>query len=113
MIKMIFRPTGAFQPLKYPVLDNPESFSGKEILMSNHSVPRSPFFRRLPRKNYAGLWKPVAVTGVGGTAITLWLDEIVMFAEEILGLIFLFIMAGLIYLLDILMFKSVMPKKEK
>ena len=74
--------------------------------MSNHSThsPRFPIFRRL--------WKPAIVTGAGGTTLALWLDEIVMFGEEILALIFLPIMAGVIYLLDIFMFKSRMPRRE-
>jgi hypothetical protein len=75
--------------------------------MSNHSThsPHFSFFR--------WLWKPVAVTGVGGTAIAYWFEEIVMFGEEILALIFLPIMAGVIYLLDILIFKSRMPRRDK
>lgn len=57
-------------------------------------------------KKYPGLWKPIAITGAGGAALTMWLDEILMFSQEILGLILLPLMAGLIYLLDILMFKD-------
>jgi hypothetical protein len=74
--------------------------------MSNPSThsPRFPIFRRL--------WKPAAVTGASGTAIALWFDEIVMFGEEILALIFLPIMAGVIFLLDIFIFKSHMPHRE-
>lgn len=66
---------------------------------------RYPIFRRL--------WKPAAAVGAGGTAVAVWLEEILMFAWEILALVFLPIMAGAIYLLDILMFKSTTPKKEK
>ncbi len=75
--------------------------------MSNPSThsPRFPIFRRL--------WKPAIVTGASGTALALWLDEIVMFSQEILALIFLPIMAGVIYLLDIFIFKSRMPHIEK
>jgi hypothetical protein len=82
--------------------------------MSNHSthVSRFPIFRWLSRRKYTGLWKPAVVTGAGGTAIAIWLDEIVMFGEEILALIFLPILAGVIYLLDILIFKSRMPRRE-
>jgi hypothetical protein len=74
--------------------------------MSSHPThsPRFPILRRL--------WKPVAVTGAGSTAIAYWLEEIAMFGEEILALIFLPIMAGVIYLLDILIFKSRMPRRE-
>ena len=74
--------------------------------MSNHSTHshRFPIFRRR--------WKRAVVTGAGGTVVAIWLDEIVMFGEEILALIFLPIMAGVIYLLDIFMFKSRMPRRE-
>lgn len=58
------------------------------------------------------LWKPAAVTGAGGTAVAVWLDEIVLFGEEILALIFLPILAGLIYLINIFIFKSHMPQQE-
>jgi hypothetical protein len=74
--------------------------------MSSHSThsPRFPIFRRF--------WKPAVATGAGGTAAAVWFEEIAMFGEEILALIFLPIMAGLIYLLDILIFKSRMPRRE-
>ena len=56
--------------------------------MSNHSThsPRFPIVRRF--------WKPAAVTGAGGTAIVIWFEEIVIFAQDILALIFLPILAG-------------------
>lgn len=74
--------------------------------MSNHSKrsARFPVFRRL--------WKPAAATGAGGTAVAVWLEEILLFGQEILALIFLPIIAGAIYLLDILIFRSHMPKRE-
>ncbi|HSK88224.1 MAG TPA: hypothetical protein VK880_07710 [Anaerolineales bacterium] len=74
--------------------------------MSNHSShsPRFPLFRRL--------WKPAAVTGAGGTAVAVWFEEIIAFGAEILALIFLPVIAGAIYLLDILIFKSRMPRRE-
>ncbi len=74
--------------------------------MPNHSTypHRSPFFRRL--------WKPAAVTGAGGTAAAIWFDEIMLFSSEILALIFLPVMAGVIYLLDIWIFKSCTPCRD-
>ena len=74
--------------------------------MTKHSAypHRFPVFRRL--------WKPVVVTGAGGTAVAIWFEEIIAFSAEILALIFLPIMAGVIYLLDILIFKSRMPRRE-
>jgi hypothetical protein len=81
-------------------------FFRKEIPMSNRSAhpPRFPVFRRL--------WKPVVATGAGGTTIAIWLNEVTTFGEEILALIFLPILAGVIYLLDIFIFKSRMPRRE-
>lgn len=57
-------------------------------------------------------WKPVAATGAGGTAVVLWFEEMMLFVQDILALIFLPILAGIIYLLDIFMFKSRMPRRE-
>ena len=57
-------------------------------------------------------WKPAAVTGASGTAVVIWFEEILMFSQEILALIFLPIMAGVIYLLDISIFKSRLPRRE-
>jgi hypothetical protein len=74
--------------------------------MSNHPTPSSryPILRRF--------WKPAIVTGAGGTAVAVWVEEIVMFGEGILALIFLPILASVVYLLDILIFKSRMPQRE-
>ena len=65
---------------------------------------RPHFFRRL--------WKPAAVTGAGGTAVAVWFEEILLFGQEILVLIFLPFLAGVIYLLDIFIFRSRMPHRE-
>jgi hypothetical protein len=58
------------------------------------------------------LWKPAAVTGAGGTAIAVWFEEILLFSQEILALVFLPIIAGVIYLLNIFIFKSRIPCRE-
>lgn len=73
--------------------------------MLNHAKPASghPAWRRW--------WKPTAVGGAGSIALAVWLDELLLFAEEIIGLILLPIMAGAIYLLDILMFRARLPKE--
>lgn len=70
---------------------------------STHS-PGFPVFRRI--------WKPVAVTGAGGTAVVIWFEEIIAFGAEILSLILLTIMASMIYLLDIFIFRSRLPRRE-
>lgn len=68
------------------------------------SFPRFPSARRL--------WKPAVATGVSGAAVVIWLEEIMAFSAEILALILLPIMASVIYLLDIFIFKSRMPKRD-
>ncbi len=57
-------------------------------------------------------WKPVAVIGAGSSAFAVWFDKILLYVEEILGLIILSIMAGMINLIVILMFKSRFPKRD-
>ena len=52
------------------------------------------------------LWKPAIATGTGGTAIVIWLEEIIFFATEFIGVIFLPILAGIIFLFNIFLFKS-------
>ncbi len=64
------------------------------------------------RRTWRRLWKPALVTGGGTAAIVVWLDEVLAFAEDIIGVLLLPLMAGMIYLLDILMFRSRMPKEE-
>jgi len=68
------------------------------------SSQRFPVIRRL--------WKPLAIGGAGGTATLLWFEEILLFGEEILALIFLPLMAGILYILDNFIFKANMPKRE-
>ncbi len=63
------------------------------------------------RALFKKLWKPAAATGAGGTAIAIWIEEILLIAQELLAFVFLFLMAGVVYLLNLLMFKTRMPKK--
>jgi hypothetical protein len=74
--------------------------------MSNHTIrsTRFPLYRRL--------WKPAVVTGAGATSVVIWFEEIMLYVEEILALVFLPLLAGVIYLLDIFIFKSCMPRRE-
>ncbi|HEY9076283.1 MAG TPA: hypothetical protein VIO61_07050 [Anaerolineaceae bacterium] len=51
-------------------------------------------------------WKPATVIGAGGVTMAAWFEEIVIYAEEILTLILLPLMAGVIYLLNLLAFRS-------
>jgi hypothetical protein len=57
-------------------------------------------------------WKPAAITGAGGAAVMVWFDELLIFGEEILALIFLPLLAGVIYLFDNFVFKSRLPRRE-
>ncbi len=57
-------------------------------------------------------WKPALAGGAGGSALWLWLEEVALFVEDVLALLFLPLMAGLIYLFDILLFKSQMPNRR-
>ncbi len=71
---------------------------------SSTHTPRFGPFRRL--------WKPAAATGIGGTAAAIWFDEIISVSQDILALIFLPILAGTLYILDIFIFKSRIPRRE-
>lgn len=67
-----------------------------------HSVSRFPRLRRF--------WKPAVATGTGGTTLFIWFEEIIAFAGEFIGVIFLPILAGLVYLFKTYVFKSAMPR---
>lgn len=73
----------------------------------SHSSTHPPHFGLFRR-----LWKPAVLIGGGSTTVAVWFDEIIEFGQEILVLIFLPIIAGAIYLLDIFIFKSRMPRRE-
>ena len=62
---------------------------------------------------YRCLWKPAFVTVTAGTAAAIWFEELLLYIEEILALLFISFMAGIIYLFNILVFKSRMPKGEE
>jgi hypothetical protein len=57
-------------------------------------------------------WKPALATGAGGTSLILWFEEIIAFGVEFIGVLFLLILAGPIYLLNHYVFKSATPKPE-
>ena len=65
---------------------------------------RSRLFRRF--------WKPAVATGAGGTAVAVWFEEILIFGEEILALLFFALVGGVMYLFNVLVFKSQMPRHE-
>jgi len=58
-------------------------------------------------------WIPSATAaGAGGTALVIWFEELIVFATEFIGVIFLPILAGIIYLFNHLVFKSAMPHRR-
>lgn len=65
---------------------------------------RSSIFRRF--------WKPAAITGAGGTAGAIWYEEMLLYAEEVLALVFLPILAGVIFLYNTIVFKSRLPRRD-
>jgi hypothetical protein len=67
-------------------------------------TPRPSIFRRF--------WKPAAIAGAGGTAVVIWFEEVLSYAEAILALLFLPILVGVIYLFDIFLFKTRRPRRE-
>jgi len=71
---------------------------------SHTSVPRS----RLRRRWIA----PVVATGAGGTVLMIWLEELIAFATEFIGVIFLPILAAVIYAFNVYVFKSAEPKAD-
>lgn len=51
-------------------------------------------------------WKPTAATAAGGTAGAIWFEEMLLYAEEILALVFLPLLAGAVLLYTKIVFKS-------
>ncbi len=71
--------------------------------MSRHTRPVSPLRR---------FWKPALATGAGGTSLVVWFEEILVIVADFIGVIFLLILAGPIYLLNHFLFKSATPRPE-
>ncbi len=58
-------------------------------------------------------WIPhVTVAGVGGTSLAIWFEEVTAFLAEFIGVIMLPVLAGVIYLFNIFIFKSAKPKAD-
>jgi hypothetical protein len=77
-----------------------------ETSMSNLPSPVSRF------QGYRKLWKPALATGTGGAAFAIWFEEIITFVAEFIGVLFLPLLAGLIYLFNHYVFKSTAPNIE-
>lgn len=68
--------------------------------MSNYPKPAQCSLR------FRRLWKPVVAAGTGGAALVIWIEEILAFATEFIGIILLPILAAIIYLFITSLFKS-------
>ena len=55
---------------------------------------------------------PAAAAGAGGTALVIWFEEVVAVVTEFIGVILLPFLVGVIYLFNIYLFKSTMPKAD-
>lgn len=56
--------------------------------------------------------RPAAAAGAGGTALVIWLEELMILAAEFIGVILMPILAGIIFLFNHLVFKNTMPRKS-
>ncbi len=54
-------------------------------------------------------WKPAIVTGVGGTSLFIWFEEIIILGLDILAVLALLLLAGPIYLYNYFVFQSATP----
>jgi hypothetical protein len=55
---------------------------------------------------------PAAGICAGGTALVIWFEEVAAFVTEFIGVIILPVLAGVIYLFNIYLFKSAKPKAD-
>ncbi|MCS7010867.1 MAG: hypothetical protein N2049_04430 [Anaerolineales bacterium] len=74
--------------------------------MSPESTPKP---RPSPIRRF---WKPALATGAGGSAILIWLEEIIALAVEIFSIILVAILGGVIFLFNHLVFKNRFPRRE-
>jgi len=72
----------------------------------------SPVKSRTRRPAIRWFWKPAVATGAGGAATLIWWEEILLFGAEILALITIPILAGLVYLYNVLVFKAHRPRRD-
>jgi len=68
--------------------------------MTNYPKPATCSLR------FRRLWKPIVAFSTGGTALVIWFEEILGFATEFIGVLFLPILAAIIYFFNIFLFKS-------
>jgi hypothetical protein len=61
---------------------------------------------------WPGWASPLAALGAGGTLL-IWFEEVVAFVTEFIGVIFMPILASIIYFFNVYVFKSAMPKVDE
>lgn len=68
----------------------------------------------MPPKTFAlrKYWKPALATGVGGTSIAIWFEEIIVFGLDILAILAVLVVTGPILLFNHFVFRSAMPRME-
>jgi hypothetical protein len=85
---------------RFPIKDQSE----RSIFM-NQKPPSGSCTRRWRR------WgPPAAATGVAGTSLAIWFEEVAAFVTEFIGVILLPVLAGVIFLFNHYIFKSATPK---
>ncbi len=58
-------------------------------------------------------WLPLtAALSAGGGLLVIWFEEVAAFVTEFIGVIFLPILASIIYFFNVYVFKSAMPKAD-
>ena len=57
-------------------------------------------------------WKPVLATGAGGASLFIWFEEIILIGLDLLAVFVLLLLAGPVYLFNLLVFRSAFPKPE-
>ncbi len=73
----------------------------------NQNASSSTRFRRWKR------WiPPTAALGLGGTSLAIWFEEIAALAIELLGVAILAVLAGVVYLFNVCLFKSATPNPD-
>jgi len=55
---------------------------------------------------------PAAAAGAGGATLLIWFEEVVTLVTEFIGVLFLPVLASIIYFFNVFVFKSAAPKAD-
>jgi hypothetical protein len=69
--------------------------------------------RPRPRRGWFRWVSPAAALSGAAATLLIWFEEVVVFVTEFIGVIFLPILASLIYFFNVYVFKSAMPKADE